>query len=98
MRLWKRADATGIPIARPLWLEYPNDGNAERQDQEWMLGPDVLVAPVIERGAVTRTAYFPRGCWRTATGQRFRGPSSAYVRARLGKLPYFIRCGTHPFR
>jgi alpha-glucosidase (family GH31 glycosyl hydrolase) len=98
MRLWKRANATGIPIARPLWLEYPNDGNAERQDQEWMLGPDVLVAPVIERGAVTRTAYFPRGCWRTATGQRFRGPSSAYVRARLGKLPYFIRCGTHPFR
>jgi alpha-glucosidase (family GH31 glycosyl hydrolase) len=98
MRLWKRANRTGMPIASPLWLNYPHDGNAARQDQEWMLGRNVLVAPVIEKGAVTRTAYFPRGCWRTAEGERFVGPRSAYVRARLGRLPYFIRCGTHPLR
>lgn len=98
MRLWKRANRTGMPIASPLWLNYPNDGNAERQDQEWMLGRNVLVAPVVEKGAVTRTAYFPRGCWRTADGEEFIGPRFAYVRARLAKLTYFIRCGTRPFR
>jgi len=98
MRLWKRAHRTGMPIARPLWLQYPGDKRAEREDQQWMLGRNVLVAPVVERGAVTVTAYFPRGCWRTSDGQEFIGPRSAYVRARLGKLPYFIRCGTHPFR
>ncbi len=98
MRLWKRANRTGMPIASPLWLNYPHDGNALRQDQEWMLGRNVLVAPVIEKGAVTRTAYFPRGCWRTSNHDRFIGPRFAYVRARLGRLPYFVRCGTHPLR
>lgn len=98
MRLWKRAHRTGMPIASPLWLQYPGDPRAEREDQQWMLGRNVLVAPVVEEGAVTVTAYFPRGCWRTPTGERFIGPRSAYVRARLGKLPYFIRCGTHPLR
>ena len=98
MRLWKRANRTGMPIASPLWLNYPHDGNAAREDQEWMLGRNVLVAPVVEKGAITVTAYFPRGCWRTSNGDTFTGPRYAYDRARLGSLPYFIRCGTHPFR
>ena len=76
MRLWKRANRTGLPIARPLWLNYPKDARAAREDQEWMLGRNVLVAPVVEKGAITVTAYFPRGCWRTANGQRFVGPDS----------------------
>ena len=50
MRLWKRAKRTGIPITRPLWLMYPNDETATEQDQEWMLGRNVLVAPVVEQG------------------------------------------------
>jgi alpha-glucosidase (family GH31 glycosyl hydrolase) len=96
--LWREARRTGIPPTRPLWLAYPNDGRAARQDQEWLLGPDVLVAPVVVRGARSRRVYFPRGCWRQpATGLRFRGPLSARVAAPLGRLPYFFRCGTRPF-
>jgi alpha-glucosidase (family GH31 glycosyl hydrolase) len=98
MRLWKRAHRTGMPIATPLWLRYPGIARAEAEDQQWMLGRNVLVAPVVSPGAVTVTAFFPPGCWRTSEGERYVGPRSAYVRARLGKLPYFIRCGTHPFR
>ena len=98
MRLWRRAAQGGVPIARPLWLEYPKDGRAAREDQEWMLGRDVLVAPVVEEGEVARTVYFPRGCWRAADGTRYRGPSASYVGAPLHRLPYFIRCGTHPLR
>ena len=97
-RLWRRAARTGMPIARPLWLAAPGDRLAARQDQEWMLGPDVLVAPVVEQGARGRSVYFPRGCWREPeTGRRFRGPASRRVAAPLARLPYFFRCGTRPF-
>ncbi len=98
LKLWRRAVRTGIPIARPLWLHHPRDRRAARQDQEWLLGPDVLVAPVVVEGARSRSVYFPRGCWRRAgRGRRYRGGRAATVSAPLGSLPYFFRCGTRPF-
>ncbi len=98
LRLWRRAERTGIPITRPLWLADPRDRRAALQEQEWLLGPNVLVAPVVWQGATSRRVYFPRGCWRSAaSGERVRGPRSALVDAPLLRLPYFLRCGTHPF-
>jgi alpha-glucosidase len=98
LRLWRRADRTGIPITRPLWLAYPHDRRAAQQDQEWMLGPDVLVAPVVDEGATSRQVYFPRGCWqRPRSSERIRGPGTRVVDAPLQRLPYFFRCGTRPF-
>jgi alpha-glucosidase (family GH31 glycosyl hydrolase) len=98
LRLWRRAHRTGMPIARPLWLAFPGDPRAADQDQQWMLGPRVLVAPVVEQGALGREVYFPRGCWRSPeTGLRVRGPRAAEVAAPLDRLPYFFRCGTRPF-
>jgi alpha-glucosidase (family GH31 glycosyl hydrolase) len=80
-----------------LWLAYPSDRTAWRQDQEWLLGPDVLVAPVVSQGATSRQVYFPRGCWQSAsTGRVYRGPRSATIGASLTQLPYFTRCQTHP--
>jgi alpha-glucosidase (family GH31 glycosyl hydrolase) len=97
LHLWQRAARTGIPPTRPLWLAYPHDPAARAQDQEWLLGPDVLVAPVIQQGATSRSVYFPTGCWRDpATGQRYRGPRSSEISAPLTVLPRFFRCGTHP--
>ncbi|MBA3261469.1 MAG: glycoside hydrolase family 31 protein [Thermoleophilaceae bacterium] len=97
-RLWRRAARTGMPIARPLWLEVPGDRRAGRQDQEWMLGPNVLVAPVVEEGARSRQVYLPRGCWvEPETGRHRRGPASPRVAAPLGRLPYFFRCGMRPW-
>lgn len=96
MRLWRRAVRTGVPMTRPLWLAYPHDAEAAVQDQEWLLGRDILVAPVVEQGASTREVYFPRGCWRGG-GERYQGPRSATVPAPLERLPYFKRCGTRPF-
>jgi alpha-glucosidase (family GH31 glycosyl hydrolase) len=97
--LWKQADETGEPITRPLYLEYPDDPQAAEQTQEWMLGPDVLVAPVVEKSVKGRSVYFPEGCWSDpANGQTEEGPVSADVRATLSQLPFFFRCGTTPFR
>jgi alpha-glucosidase (family GH31 glycosyl hydrolase) len=98
LRLWRHAARTGIPVARPLWLAFPGDAEAARQDQQWMLGPDVLVAPVVEQGARERLVYFPRGCWREqGDGARRRGPGYEVVPAPLERLPWFTRCGTRPF-
>ena len=97
-RLWRRAARTGMPIARPLWLAVPGDPVAARQDQEWMLGHDVLVAPVVVPGARARRVYFPRGCWvEPRSGRRLTGPASVRVAAPLGRLPYFFRCGKRPW-
>jgi alpha-glucosidase (family GH31 glycosyl hydrolase) len=98
LRLWSQASRTGIPPTRPLWLQYPADRAAWSQDQEWLLGPDVLVAPVVTEGATSRSVYFPAGCWRAPdTGETHRGPASATVAAPLTTLPYFFRYGRRPF-
>jgi len=99
LRLWREADRTGIPPTRPLWLEFPGDPRAAAQQQEWTLGDDVLVAPVVTRNAVRRAVYFPSGCWRDPeTGLTEHGPRAAVVNAPLTVLPYFFRCGTEPWR
>lgn len=94
-RLWRLADRTGMPPTRPLWLAAPNDPAAAREDQEWLLGPDLLVAPVVTRGATARDVTFPPGCWR-GIGVRVRGPRVQRVEAPLGTLPWFVRCGRRP--
>ena len=97
-RLWAEALQTGMPITRPLWLAFPDDPVAATQDQQFMLGPDVLAAPVVEPGATTWDVYFPAGCWRhPETGDTFTGPATETVDAPLDFLPYYFRCGTTPF-
>jgi alpha-glucosidase (family GH31 glycosyl hydrolase) len=97
-RLWAAGRRTGLPPTRPLWLAFPGDRRAAAQDQQWMLGDHVLVAPVVTQGATGRTVYFPEGCWtHPETRERFRGPAARRVDAPLGRLPYFFRCGRTPF-
>jgi len=97
-RLWRKGRRTGMPVTRPLWLSAPEAPSFGR-DQEWMLGANVLVAPVVTKGDTSRTVALPRGCWvHEPTGQRLTGPGSATVPAPLGALPYFFRCGTRPFK
>ncbi len=98
MRLWQEAQTTGVPPVRGLWVEYPKDERARQEDQQWLLGPNVLVAPVVEQGAITRDVYLPQGCWRHVdTGAQFEGPRDVTVPAPIDTLPYFFKCGTNPF-
>ena len=98
LKLWSDAQVSGLPVTRPLWLMFPQDREGYRQDQEFMLGDDVLVAPVVVQGATSRDVYFPQGCWQHGeTGTQFSGPGHQRVDAPLASLPYFFRCGTRPF-
>ncbi len=76
-----------------MWLAEPDSPQARAADQQWMLGDDMLVAPVVVEGATSREVYFPEGCWEDPNSQRrFSGPTTATVSAPLDVLPHFFRC------
>jgi hypothetical protein len=103
-------DTTGMPIMRQLSLVFPGDAVAGGRDDEFMFGPDLLAAPVIEPGAASRSLYLPAGrwvdLWRSASlggthgslGLRrpalLTGGRSVTVPAPLAELPLFARAGT----
>lgn len=98
MNLWREALETGMPITRPMWLAFPDDATAASLDQQYMFGPDILVAPVLDEGARQWEVYFPAGCWRhPETGDTHNGPGFETIDAPLEFLPYYFRCGTAPF-
>ena len=86
----ERAAHDGEPIMRPLCYDFPGEGYDDVTD-EFLLGRDVLVAPVLEKGAVTRHVRFPSGTWVSRDCGRFTGPCEADVPAPLGVLPWFRR-------
>ena len=96
-RLWKRFLKTGMPMIRPLYLAGGVGPKNPHNDDEWMVGHDLLVAPVLEEGAVTREVLLPSGCWRrSGTGPPVEGARTVEVGAALDELPWFTRCGTSP--
>ncbi|MDH2414395.1 TIM-barrel domain-containing protein [Nocardioides sp. CER19] len=91
------ATATGVPIARPLYLAYPQAQEAyARADAEYLYGPDVLVAPVTTPGtSATTTVWFPPGSSWTDwfTGKTYEGGTTAQVTTDLSRMPVFLRSG-----
>ena len=57
----EEAHRTGVPIFRPLLLNYQNDSNTLDIDDEFMVGGDLLVAPILKPGATGRLVYLPGG-------------------------------------
>ncbi len=94
---WQDAIATGMPLMRPLWLVDQASAGTPHNDDEWLLGADVLVAPVVEEGALEREVWLPTGCWQAhGEGAELIGPQQLTVEAALGELPWFRRCGSSP--
>ena len=89
-----RAVATGEPIMKPLFFDFPKDKAAYTINDEWMLGDSVLAAPVLSSGT-TRSVHLPHGSWYDVTHHRVvRGGTIASYHASLGQTPMFIRLGT----
>jgi alpha-D-xyloside xylohydrolase len=89
------AHETGVPPMRPLFVDFPDDAAAWDVEDEFMLGPDLLVAPVLEAGAREREVWLPAGAdWvDIATGTELGGGRLARVAAPLGRPPLFARAG-----
>lgn len=90
-KIMKEFKDTSHPVINPIWWIDPEDSVAQTIDSEFLLGEDLLVAPVLEEGAVSRDIYFPKGSWKDLnTGKVYTGPG--YVKgysAPLDVLPYF---------
>jgi alpha-glucosidase/alpha-D-xyloside xylohydrolase len=85
---------TGLPIMRALWLHDPADPAAVSRGDEYMWGPDLLVAPVVEKGAASRRLYLPKGSWFDFwTHARLEGGREIDYPVTLETMPLFVRAG-----
>jgi hypothetical protein len=81
----------GYPVWHPLPFQFPDDGEAARHADEFMLGDEMLIAPVYQPGD-QRTVYLPRGIWTNLeTGEVAAGPLTIAVKTK--SLPVFARNG-----
>lgn len=89
------AAATGLPPMRALFLEFPDEAPAWAVSDQFMFGPDVLVAPVVEQGARQRPVYLPEGAaWLDAwTGAPVEATGWIDAPAPLDRIPVYLRQG-----
>jgi sulfoquinovosidase len=89
-----QASRTGMPLIRPLWLAQPADPVAWTVEDAYLLGADLLVAPVVTAGARSRPVYLPAGQWRDYwTGHVITGARWISADAPVQRIPLFIRAG-----
>jgi alpha-glucosidase/alpha-D-xyloside xylohydrolase len=90
----KETTQTGLPVMRSLWLHYPDDPAAVARGDQYLWGRDILVAPVVEKGATSRTLYLPRGAWYDFwTNQRQEGGKEVTRPVDLATIPLYVRAG-----
>ncbi len=95
--LIKEAATAGLPLQRPMFLHYPDEESFASCQDQYLLGTDLLVAPIIEEGETSREIMLPQGgVWQNLwTGQTL-GAGRHTVHAPLGAPPAFVREGS-PF-
>jgi alpha-glucosidase len=90
----EESSRTGMPVLRPLVLQYQGDDNTYNLDDEFMVGSDLLLAPVLQEGADRRRVYLPKGWWYDFwTDRVVEGPTLLSVDAPLDVCPIFVRGG-----
>jgi alpha-glucosidase (family GH31 glycosyl hydrolase) len=90
-----QAYRSGLPLARPLIMMYPGDARFINESSSFMLGDELLVAPVVGAGETERRVDLPEGDWVNYwTGEVIRGGTSVDVPAPLGTIPLFVKSGS----
>ena len=90
----EEAHRTGVPLFRPLLLNYQNDSNTYNLDDEFMIGEDLLLAPVMKPDVTRRLVYLPAGVWYDYwTNKRYNGGTMISFDAPLDVVPMFVRAG-----
>ena len=88
------ASQTGVPIMRPLVMEFPDDKTTYKIDTQFMVGDVLLVSPVLEAGSTSRTMYLPKGTWFDFwTREKVEGGRWIEANAPLDRLPLYVRAG-----
>ncbi|MBW4361033.1 DUF4968 domain-containing protein [Flavobacterium sp. NAS39] len=91
----REAHDTGLPLMRALFLEYPNDTETFELNGQFLFGKELLVAPVVEKGAVTKKLYLPEGEWINFNDGKsvYKGKQWITVEAALDVIPLFVKKG-----
>ncbi len=84
---------TGMPMLRAMLLHFPHDPVAVGIDDQYLLGPDLIVAPVLEEGATSRRVYIPEGSWWSLWNGVSYQPGWHEVSAAVDEIPVFVRGG-----
>jgi alpha-glucosidase (family GH31 glycosyl hydrolase) len=85
---------TGLPLIRALWLHYPDDAAAVGRGDQFLWGRDILVSPVVEKGAAARQLYLPHGVWFDFwTEERLDGGREIDRAVDLETMPLHVRAG-----
>jgi alpha-glucosidase (family GH31 glycosyl hydrolase) len=93
--LMHESTITGMPLMRSLWLHYPDDPKAVACGDAYLWGPYLLVAPVVEKGATTRSVYLPPGEWTDFwTGEQIEGGREISRAVDLEAVPLYVRAGS----
>jgi alpha-D-xyloside xylohydrolase len=91
---WMVTNQSYTPM-RPLVMDFRNDVRAQNIGDQFMFGPDILVNPVSEEGAVTRHLYLPPAKWYDFwNGQQYGGPAELDAPAPLSRIPLYVRAGS----
>ncbi len=95
MAQMRKASADGTPVMRPLLYDFPKDETASPVWDEYMFGPDILVAPIIEAGQRKRKVYLPRGAaWLDPYANKtHKGGATVEVDAPMERIPVFLKDG-----
>jgi alpha-glucosidase (family GH31 glycosyl hydrolase) len=88
LKLAKEASKTGEPIVKPMEMAFPGNGYELIKDQ-FVLGNNIIVAPVVEKGIRSRKVVLPKGNWKAEDGQTYQGGKTVEVSVPLERLPYF---------
>ncbi len=91
----REAHDTGMPIMRALWLHHADDATAVARGDEYLWGRDILVAPVVEKGATSRRVYLPRDKWFDFWKEEpVEGGAEIERAVDLATLPLYVRAGS----
>ena len=84
---------SGLPIIKPLWMLEPNDPACHMISDEFLIGDEVLVTPVITKGAKQREVYLPSGVWKDGIDGSLRKGSRWIHNYNVdeNQVAYFIR-------
>jgi len=90
LELAKQASISGEPIVKPMALAFPDNGYETIKDQ-FILGNNILVAPVVEKGVYRRKVVLPKGKWQGDDGKIIKGNKTIEIDVPISRIPFFTK-------
>ena len=93
--LFYQGEQTGLPVMRPLVLHYPDDPETYNLNGEFLVGENLLAAPVLEQGATKKMVYLPAEDWYDYwTGEKICGGTYLLRDAPIDVCPLYVKAGS----